>query len=110
MQPQQPANQPMPGQQQPAPMQPAPAPAGQQPTGIQTNPGKDKTISLLLGIGSLVVFVVGFIFGYAALIGAFLGMFGFKKAMPINYTTGKVLGIIGTVLNFLFFLLALILG
>lgn len=77
--------------------------------GTPNNIDKKKKQALWLAIGSLVVFVVGFFLGYAALLGILLGLFGARKAKLINYNLGFVLGAIGTILNAGFYVLAVLL-
>lgn len=85
----------------------APAQAG----GVQLgNIDKERKIAMALSCGGLAVFVVGLLFGYAALLGACLAAFGVNKARVIKYTPALVIGWIAFVLNLLFFLVAWLTG
>lgn len=106
-----PATNPMPpssapvGEGQPAAIAPTP------PTGLGIiNVEKDKKKALWLGIASIVIFVIGFLFGFAALVGVALGAWAIKLARPAKAKTGLTLGIIGLVLNAALMLLVLLVG
>ncbi len=64
---------------------------------------------LVWGIVSILVFVAGFFFGVAALLGAIFGSIGFRQGKKYSYKPAIVLGITGMVLNVGWFLLVVLL-
>lgn len=93
-------------QPQPQPAQPAPFP--QSTTGLPSlDVAKEKKRAMWMVIFSLVIFILGFLFGIAALLGAILGVYGARRAKLVNYNSVFVLGIIGAVLNLGLYLLYL---
>lgn len=103
-----PATNPMPPTDTASSAQPAqPQPPMQ--TGIGTiDVEKDKKKALWLAIGSIVVFVLGFLLGFAALIGVALGAWAIRLARPAKAKTALTIGIIGLVLNAALMLLVLL--
>jgi hypothetical protein len=101
----------MPASDQPAAAAPPAATPGAapQPTGLKmSDMGKEKKIAMFLSFGSLAVFVVGLLVGFAALVGALLGVIGARKSKLIGYQTGFVAGLTGVILNALFYLVAVL--
>ena len=96
----------------PQPPQPQTAPVGSAPqnySGIPMgNIEKEKKQALWFAVGSLAIFVVGFLIGFAGILGALLGAFAARKSKLINYNLGFILGVIGLILNAGFYLLTVL--
>ena len=68
---------------------------------------KARKTSLIYGCLGLAVFVAGFFIGFAALIGAVLGVYGAQIGFKTKYAAGMAIGITAAVLNAGFYIIAI---
>ena len=69
---------------------------------------RHKHVSLILSLCSFAVLVAGFFFGFAALVGATLGIYGARRGRIARYKPGFIIGITGAALNLAYFFVAVL--
>ncbi|MCA9329411.1 hypothetical protein KDA11_02110 [Candidatus Saccharibacteria bacterium] len=69
------------------------------------NPEKERKQAFWLSLGSIIVLIIGFLIGFAALFGAMLGIYGARKAKLIGYNSAFIMGMTGAILNIIFYIL-----
>ena len=78
------------------------------PTLDVSQTSKTGKTALIMAIASLVVFVIGFLFGYAALLGAALGSYAINLGRKSGKKSAVTIGGIGLAINGIWFLLVLL--